>query len=353
MDENPRPKIRFSLGSAKPNERQKIAAARLLSERERKLATEQAELQAVIAETEADHSTEASIPAPSWDQIKRNFQAPPTGPRGFDSRGRRQRKAEDDFDGLFADAPPSISERKRERQEAQLRSEIDYDELAIAGTKRDRLGRPIAHDLGLSGDTDRATGRAKNAFDVYGDEEEVNDMNPDDLDKHSPRQTVVCRNLPPHFTENDIRNLLPATLTIDNIKILPADTMFESNRGAQQAIVWFGRQEKTRDIESGIRPLKKKYLGWGFELDVYSSVSSNVLKERHIDSLRDTLMPELREEIKSFGAKKISEPKALNKVAPTGIPADEKSTHGRLRRSHGRRSNFVNFTHQLRQKLSL
>lgn len=185
---------------------------------------------------------------------KRHFTGPPTGPavgRGFGgSRGGSG-------PGSLGLPPPALS-RKR----------------AYDGTKplqRDSTQGLFAFENSSVGPVDAST-----AF-RNSDDEDDKAGSGQPRERTAPKPTLHLSSLPPGTSPPVIKSLLPSTITVDNVRILPPSGPVTLERRSFSAIVTLAKDAPANDIDSAVNGLQNRYLGWGFYLSLSRHLSSAAL----------------------------------------------------------------------------
>lgn len=143
-----------------------------------------------------------------------------------------------------------------------LNQKRPYDGFGESG--RSRAGR-------LGFDDERGP---KKAF--YGsDEEEKDDRGSEPA---VPKPTLRLANLPPGTSPAVIKALIPSTLAIDAVRIIPPSAPTTAGeRKAMSAIVTLSKETPANDIDSAVNSLQNKYLGYGYYLSLHRHLSSAAL----------------------------------------------------------------------------
>jgi U2-associated protein SR140 len=200
---------------------------------------------------------------------------PPMGPGGFGRGG---------MGGPGGLGPPMGGRVKRR-----------FEEMSNRGRGRDDRGLLAFDDY-----EDEGPRRRGNAFGR--DEEEDKNR---EAERAIAKPTLRLANLPPGTSPAVIKALLPPSLTIDNIRILPPAGPMTGNsmeRKSSSAIVTLAKDTPANDIDSAVNALKNRYLGFGFNLDISRHISSAALASAPLSSLPGSAssMP--------FGAKPVNLP---------------------------------------------
>ncbi|GKT44213.1 uncharacterized protein ColSpa_04394 [Colletotrichum spaethianum] len=90
------------------------------------------------------------------------------------------------------------------------------------------------------------------------------------------RPTLRLSQLPPGTSPAFIKSLIPTSLTVDNVKILPPVGPSGAERKCAVAIVTLSQDTPATDIDAAVSSLQNRYLGYGFNLSLHRHLSSAV-----------------------------------------------------------------------------
>lgn len=90
------------------------------------------------------------------------------------------------------------------------------------------------------------------------------------------KPTLRLANLPPGTSPAVIKALIPANLTVENVKILPQAAPVSNERKSMAAIVILSQETPATDMDSAVSSLQNRYLGYGFYLSLHRHLSSAV-----------------------------------------------------------------------------
>ncbi|CAJ2505136.1 Uu.00g125300.m01.CDS01 [Anthostomella pinea] len=149
------------------------------------------------------------------------------------------------------------------------------------------------------------------AFDTSDDETDTRSRDAAE-EKATARPTLRLSNLPPVTSPAVIKALIPSTLTVENIKILPYNNTRGGERKSIAAIVTLSQETPAADIEAAVSSLQNRYLGYGFYLSLHRHLSSAVAT---------TTIPTLSSSSTSqaFGAKPVPQANENNIYKPGGF----------------------------------
>ncbi|KAL1968369.1 hypothetical protein VTN77DRAFT_1898 [Rasamsonia byssochlamydoides] len=199
------------------------------------------------------------------------------------------------------------------------------------------LARKRTHD-GFIRDRDRDRDYAhgilafENSLDPASDEEERT-AEDKDAEKAVAKPTLYLASLPPGTSPMVIKALIPSTLAVDGVKILPPTGQASTERKSLSAIVTLAKETAGSDIDSAVSSLQNKYLGWGYYLSISRHLSSAAINSGmpvNVGLSSTSSLP--------FGAKAIPQgpPGRLNRAPPPGShrggfapPASYGSQYGR------------------------
>jgi U2-associated protein SR140 len=94
------------------------------------------------------------------------------------------------------------------------------------------------------------------------------------MDKAAAKPTLHLSSLPPGTSPAVIKSLIPAVLTVENVKILPPSGSGTGERRSSSAIVTLAKDTAATDIDTAVNSVQNKYLGWGFYLSISRFLSS-------------------------------------------------------------------------------
>ncbi|KAK8034629.1 coatamer subunit protein [Apiospora rasikravindrae] len=90
------------------------------------------------------------------------------------------------------------------------------------------------------------------------------------------KPTLRLANLPPGTSPAVIKALIPPSLTVENVKILPQAAPVANERKSMAAIVILSQETPATDMDSAVSSLQNRYLGYGFYLSLHRHLSSAV-----------------------------------------------------------------------------
>ena len=187
---------------------------------------------------------------------KRHFSGPPTGPssRGGGFSGVRGPTGP----GSLGPPPPSLS-----RKRAHDGSHPPHKEPSTG---------IFAFEDSVTGPLD-----AKAAFQAD-EEDEDHAATLQAHERTAPKPTLRLSYLPPGTSPAVVKALLPSTLTIDAVRILPSTSTSTTNteRRSHSAIVTLAKETPTVDVDTAVNALQNRYLGRGFYLTLSRHLSSAV-----------------------------------------------------------------------------
>ena len=93
-------------------------------------------------------------------------------------------------------------------------------------------------------------------------------------DRAIPRPTLRLSSLPPGTSPAAIKAILPPTLTVDGVRILPPSGPGTEERKSSSAIVTLAKETPALDIDTAVGALQNRYMGRGFYLSLSRHLSS-------------------------------------------------------------------------------
>lgn len=179
------------------------------------------------------------------------------------------------------------------------------------GKKRHYDGTPSNHPRdrdetmgrGRLGFDDQDAGRntISKAFDASDDEEE-SAATGRAAEKAISKPTLRLANLPPTTSPAVIKALMPASLTVENVKIVPPSGPSGTERKSMTAIVTLSKETPASDIEAAVTTLQNRYLGYGFYLNLHRHLSSAAISATSMPTVTSTAIISY-----PFGAKRVTE----------------------------------------------
>ncbi|KAI9805600.1 MAG: hypothetical protein M1825_000851 [Sarcosagium campestre] len=146
------------------------------------------------------------------------------------------------------------------------------------GRKRGYDGVPRDSGVGLFAFEDGTSGLIdpKTAFHAS-DEEESQGQMENREERAPPKPTLHLSSLPPGTSPAVIKSLIPSTLVVDAVRILPPYAPGSTERKSVSAIVTLIKDTPATDIDSAVNGLQNRYVGWGYRLSLSRHLSSAAL----------------------------------------------------------------------------
>ncbi|KAI0477282.1 hypothetical protein GGR56DRAFT_399952 [Xylariaceae sp. FL0804] len=184
--------------------------------------------------------------------------------------------------------PPAFNKRGQEDSRARLGFE-DEGEGAVATKARGVSGAFVtSDDEGDAGSRDTAE------------------------EKAISRPTLRLASLPPGTSPAVIKALIPATLTVENVKVHSHVNTGGSERKSMTAIVTLSAETPAADIDAAVSSLQNQYLGYGHYLSLHRHLSSAV-------STTTTSALAISSTSQAFGAKPVPQANDQNSHHPGGF----------------------------------
>jgi U2-associated protein SR140 len=148
------------------------------------------------------------------------------------------------------------------------------------------------------------------------DDEEERVTEDKEAERAVAKPTVYLSSLPPGSSPAVIKSLIPQTLTVDGVKIMPPSTQLSTERRSFSAIVTLAQETAASDIDSAVSALQGRYLGWGYYLSISRHLSSAAIHSGMpvsvVGSSSNSSLP--------FGAKTVNQAPVgrLNRAPPPG-----------------------------------
>jgi U2-associated protein SR140 len=159
-------------------------------------------------------------------------------------------------------------------------------------------------------DTGRKT--ISKAFDASDDEEEVAGAGRA-AERAISKPTLRLANLPPTTSPAFIKTLIPPTLTVENVQIIPPSGPGGTERKSLTAIVTLTAETPASDIEAAVSTLQNRYLGYGFYLSLHRHLSSAAISSTSLPTVTSTTPVAY-----PFGARKVTESVGTQPPQPIG-----------------------------------
>ncbi|KAI1811041.1 hypothetical protein GGS20DRAFT_139088 [Poronia punctata] len=174
----------------------------------------------------------------------------------------------------------------------------------------DGKGRLGFHDENDDGPLSKPKGVSR-AFDTSDDE---TDARTRDLaeEKAIARPTIRLSNLPPGTSPAVIKALMPASLVVESVKILPSTATGGGERKSMAAIAVLAAETPAADIDAAVSSLQNKYLGYGYYLSLHRHLSSAVSTSA-VSTLTSTSTSH------AFGAKPVPQANDAGPYQPGGF----------------------------------
>lgn len=163
-------------------------------------------------------------------------------------------------------------------------------------------------------DRDSGTLPVAKAFEASDDEADIATANRAE-EKAISKPTLRLANLPPGTSPAVVKALIPASLTVENVKIVPPSGPSGTERKSTAAIVTLSKETPATDIDNAVSALQNRYLGFGFFLSLHRHLSSAAI------SSGLTTLPSSTAVSYPFGARKVEE--------GPGKPSHQPMGHGR------------------------
>lgn len=138
------------------------------------------------------------------------------------------------------------------------------------------------------------------AFDASDDEEEHTGFGRAE-EKAVAKPTLRLANLPPATSPAVIKSLIPSSLTVEKVTILPPSAPSGLERKTIVAIVTLSQETAASDIDAAVSALQNRYLGFGFYLSLHRHLSSAAVAAAALPNVTSTSTQH------PFGAKPVAQ----------------------------------------------
>jgi U2-associated protein SR140 len=123
---------------------------------------------------------------------------------------------------------------------------------------------------------DDAPSDARAAFQASDDDGDGNEQSPEE--RAAPKPTLHLSSLPPGTSVPVIKALIPASLTVDAVRLVPQrGGNGSAERKSLSAIVTLAKDTPGSEIDSVVSVLQNRYLGLGFNLSISRHLSSALI----------------------------------------------------------------------------
>ncbi len=143
------------------------------------------------------------------------------------------------------------------------------------------LSRKRAHDgsqptqrEGLFAFEDATTGPADPKIALQHSDDEGTDSRARMQDRVIPKPTLRLSSLPPGTSPAAIKSVLPPSLTVEGVRIVPPSGPVTMERRSLSAVVTLAKDTPALDIDTAVSALQNKYMGRGFYLSLSRHLSS-------------------------------------------------------------------------------
>ncbi|KAJ5420819.1 hypothetical protein N7465_003338 [Penicillium sp. CMV-2018d] len=99
----------------------------------------------------------------------------------------------------------------------------------------------------------------------------------DEEERAAPKPTLYLASLPPWTYPSVIKALIPSSLTVDNVKIIPPPGQVPTHRASSSALITLASDSAASSIDTAVSALQNKYLGWGYYLTLCRHLSSTAI----------------------------------------------------------------------------
>ena len=197
---------------------------------------------------------------------------------------------------------------------ASLHKKRSFQDFARGSRDRSRLGFGDDDDDDDGHGEDAPKPSLRKAFHADDEDEEVEDGTNRAEEKAVARPTLKLANLPPGTSPSMIKTLMPQSMTVENVRILPPSGSMGQERKCAVAIVTLSQDTPANDIDSAVSSLQNQYLGFGHYLILHRHLSSAVATSATLQNIGATSSG-----TQPFGAKPVEQSEG---------PRDPQTQHG-------------------------
>jgi U2-associated protein SR140 len=163
-------------------------------------------------------------------------------------------------------------------------------------------------------DRDSGTMPIAKAFEASDDEADTTTADRAE-EKAASKPTLRLANLPPGTSPAVVKALIPASLSVENVRMVAPSGPAGTERKSTAAIVTLSKETPATDIDNAVSALQNRYLGFGFFLSLHRHLSSAAIASGLAALPSSTVVSY------PFGAKRVEE--------GPGRPAHQPMGHGR------------------------
>ena len=125
------------------------------------------------------------------------------------------------------------------------------------------------------------------AFNSGGDEDDQTQSREDE--RAAQRPTIRMLSMPPDVSPTAIKHLIPTTVTVESVRILPPTNTTTPQRRSTSAIVTLASETPASELDSVVTQLQSRYLGRGYYLSLSRHLSSALADSSLLAGAQTTL----------------------------------------------------------------
>ncbi|KAL1898966.1 hypothetical protein Cpir12675_001625 [Ceratocystis pirilliformis] len=212
--------------------------------------------------------------------------------------------------GSLGPVPVSFSSKKRPLEgSASSRAKLGFEDYTTTTTTNTLTTNTLAPTKTATNNTPASTHKGlkplAKVFNTSDDEGDTPSPHRDEVPISRP--TIRLAQLPPATSLAFVRKLIPSTLVVEDVQLVPATSAAGSastERKSTVAIVTLAQDTPATQIDTVVSELQNKYLGFGFYLSLHRHLSSSSVASSLVSS-GATAIGSSGISTQPFGAKKI------------------------------------------------
>ncbi|KAI9151715.1 U2 snRNP-associated SURP motif-containing protein [Paramyrothecium foliicola] len=274
--------------------------------------TKQSAFEKQKAEAEAKRQREAAETAAVYEDFVKSFDRDDDGPSRPGGSTLGQPRARPGF-GAGGPSAPSVSKRHFGTSALKSGPGSLGPPPSSFGKKRsfqDFSSSRGSRERGVLGfdEHEVPSTSVPRAFDASDDEDTANAADRAE-ERAIAKPTLRLSSLPPGTSPAMVKGLIPESLSVENVKMLPPASHGGTERKCAVAIVTLSQETPANDIDGAVSALQNRYLGFGYHLSLHRHLSSAVASSTALPNLA---LGTSGSASHPFGAKPVEQPSATN-----------------------------------------
>lgn len=153
--------------------------------------------------------------------------------------------------------------------------------LSSLSRKREYDGTPSAKREGLFAFEDVSSTSNDPKRVLHGSDDEDADEQREAQERSIPKPTLRLSSLPPGTSSAALKAIVPPSLNVEGLRILPPPASSGTDRHAASAVITLAKDTPAIDIDTAVSALQNRYMGRGFYLSISRHLSSSA---SHLES---------------------------------------------------------------------